>query len=192
MKRKYFVLAVNYAQEDAVAYPEKPLIGYELTDKIIEDKKVSFELFLKNRVDGTDKKILVDSLRQWPDFIANSLAWPLFSERMKNVIQENLKGTEGVYWLPVNINTKKEKVTYYLTCFESKLDVLDMNKSKFVGSMTVLPVFSLKKIIKFEIFQPPSSLWKISPLIYVSEKIRAVLEEKNMRGLKFEDTRIVD
>lgn len=47
--------------------------------------------------------------RIWLDYQPNSMAWPLFSKELKNIIDENLTGNEGVTWISCNVFSEKEK-----------------------------------------------------------------------------------
>lgn len=190
MSNSAFILTREIADFHLVAFPaERSISTFNVADEITDNRKVPFELFVNLVNSKTGEKTEIVYIKEWPDFLPNELAWPLFSERMYKLIQNNLSGFEGVYWLPVTINAVREQKIYYLTCFEKKLDVLNLEESKFVGSIIMYSVISVEKAKNYEIFPPPSAMWKISPLIFVSAKMRRILDSAGLAGLRYEDVR---
>lgn len=122
------------------------------------------------------------------DYLANSLAWPMMSEKMKAVVVGNLKGTECISWISAIINIAGRRVAYNIPRFQNKLDVLDFDKTKYVpGTDHIMkPVFSFEKMKNYSFFTMPSMFWQITPSIYVDKGMKAALKAAALSGLDFE------
>jgi hypothetical protein len=175
---------VKLAQDQIEDFNEINILPYELNLM-----KISFgnQGILKS-------ENLEDIKEIWLDYMPNSLAWPVLSEKIKNIIEIHLTGNEKLNWLLVIINGNGEKRNYFIPHFNKKLDVLDLNVTIFVGDSDQIfePCFDFKKIKNFEIFPLPSAfnLWKITPNIMVSEKIKKEILKEKCTGINFGNVRI--
>lgn len=191
----YYSVNVKDKAEIASAFaPEETKLAYELISDLEDLKELPFELSLV-KLTTTNKGLvksenLTNMEEIWLDYQPNSLAWPLFSEKVKLLVEENLTGQEGVNWIRAKINFKEESRYYYIPRFGKKLDVLNKDKSMFVPGTTLVikPYFSLKKILDLNMFNKPSEFWQITPSIYFSEKIKTVLQQASVIGIKFNKT----
>ena len=128
----------------------------------------------------------------WVDYQPNNLAWPLMSEKMKDIIIENLTGRESILWINARIKTKDESKTYYVPCFKEKLDVLDEQKTVFVpGTKHIIkPVFSLNKVVIYSLFHKPQDFWEITSGLYISESLKKAMQKEQITGVGFEKTSV--
>ncbi|MCP9751329.1 hypothetical protein EGI32_10135 [Ferruginibacter sp. HRS2-29] len=171
------------------AKPAHELIG-ELTDK--NELPFEFNLYLLKEVKGAlvQTKDLKDVKKIWLDYQPNSLAWPLLSEKLMTIIENNLTGNENLEWISADINANNEKKKYYIPKFKKKMDVFDLKKTMFVEDteIAIVPWFSFGKIKNYSIFHLPSSnnLWQITPAIYISETIKKKIQQEKLSGLDFE------
>jgi hypothetical protein len=198
---KYFFLCGKDAPAAASAFAvNKPKIArHELIEQLEGKTTLPFEFELKKLTEKDDGLAISDDLDElkqiWVDYQSNSEAWPLMSERLKTVIENNLTGEEGIDWLTAIINGKGERREYYVLRFTKKLDVLDIEHTMFVpGTDAVIrPCFSLAKICRYSIFHDELSysLWKITPGIYVSEKLKKAIQKEKLTGIAFERTYVV-
>lgn len=201
--KKCFFLSIAENNQTTVAYTrDEPPISYELISKLEGKAKLPFPLILK-KVHSTKKGLVIENdLSQvkylWLDYQPNCLAWPIFSERMKIVIDQNITGSENIDWIEVEIFTDEESRSYYILRFNKELDVLDLDRTTFVPNTNLVlkGVFAAKKIEKFSIFYlpKPNDLWKITSGIYINQKLKDALEQKQLIGLSFEeisDNRVV-
>lgn len=44
----------------------------------------------------------------WEDYQANSLAWPMMSERLKDTIESNVKKSEAIDWIACTLKAGNE------------------------------------------------------------------------------------
>jgi len=131
----------------------------------------------------------------WYDYQPNSLAWPIFSERLKNVIDSQTTGEKPFDWLTVTIrqNSKLSR-QYYLLRFSRHQDVLSLEHSVFAGrnvDFLVKPVFDSKKIEGLTIFSATKNDGQITSGIYVNQQVKDVAKTQSLIGLNFESTRTV-
>ncbi len=175
---------LTWAQESAdtgVAFaPKEGLLAHELVASVQNLNELPF---LLNLYEG-----------RLQDYQANSLTWPLMSEKMKRIVESNLKGPEGISWLSASVATIAGKqVAYNIPRFKSKLDVLSLQETKYIaGTDQILkPVFSRDKIKNYSFFHLPSMFWQITSLIYVDEETKKKLEKAALSGLAFERAAVI-
>jgi hypothetical protein len=146
----------------------------ELRHELEAVSKLPFELTLiklSENQNGLEKsKDLTGISKVWWDYQPNELGWPLFSEKLKNIINSNLQGTELLTWISAIVASKEEKRNYFIPRFEKQLDVLDFDRTIFVSGTDhiIKPYYLYSKIQKYSVFPKPSSngLWKITPDFY--------------------------
>jgi hypothetical protein len=133
----------------------------------------------------------------WFDYQLNTLAWPIFSERMRELIDSHATGAEGIDWISVLIHQGQTEIRpYYLLRFNEKKDVLKLEESTFVDKQPTLiikPVFAQDKISNLSVFTEfvaDENWWQITPSICVSEIIRQQAKKAKFVGLHYEDARV--
>jgi len=195
----YFLFSAKDAPELASAYaPEGTKLAHELVSEFDNANELSFELELvKLSVgkEGLRKSNDLSSLKEiWLDYQPNSLAWPMFSEKLKTTIIKNLTGKEGINWITAKINGNNEQRIYYIPRFEKMLDVLDTQKTMYVkGTGRIIkPHFSLVKVNSYNLFHQPAThnLWKITSELYVSEILKKAIQKEKLTGVAFEKTTV--
>ena len=118
----HFFLSPRNSRSVAVACaPDNPA-AYTLIPKLANKNRIPFDLTLKN-VSFTNKGIIEsDDLsglkHSWFDYQPNSLAWPIMSERLRDIIDSHASGEELHEWLPVTINSENESRTYFTLRFK--------------------------------------------------------------------------
>ena len=131
----------------------------------------------------------------WSDYLANSQAWPLFSMRAKEIIENCLTGNEELSWISASVRGNNEKQTYYIARFAKPLDVLDMDNTTFVPETDsiIKPVFSWPKVKDYSVIYRPSygESWKIPRSLYVSEKIKREMQKEKLSRIIFGKTRVI-
>jgi hypothetical protein len=174
----------------AFAYTDEPTpLAYELIPELQNKIEVPFDFTLK-KVTKSKSGLLVSTdiselKYKWLDYQPNNLAWPLMSEKMKTLIEQNLTGEEGIVWMKVIIKADLERRLYFIPRFKQKLDVLDENKTKFVKNTNhiIFPFFSADKIKKFSIFHTPSDFCEITLDLFIDEKIKDQLMKEKITGV---------
>lgn len=190
---RYFFLADGANAEMAFADTQgKTPVAHELISLLRDETEVPFDLFLKkNRISDNGLEVSDDitGLKYlWLDFQPNNLAWNLMSSRMKEIVDKNLTGEEGIVWMKVNIKSPTEVRTYFIPRFKSILDVLDEERTIYVKgtSHIVKPVFSLAKVKKFNVFFVNGAAWEIPSGLYISEMMKRVIQKEKLTGVTFE------
>lgn len=198
--KEYFLLGCKESRRPiASAFaPRGTKLSQDLIPELEGMDTLPFELTLKKlSVEQTgliESDDLADVKQVWTDYQPNSLAWPLFSKKLKSVIDANLSGYEGMEWISARVNGEGKEMAYFIPRFTNILDVLDETKTIFVSGtgLIVRPVFSLSKIESINVFPKPSSngLWKITPSFYVNNIIKETAMKANLTGLSFEKVRV--
>ncbi|GAA4316377.1 imm11 family protein [Compostibacter hankyongensis] len=197
--KKYYFLGGKHTKVGTVAFASGEIkLNHELISELEDKSIVPFDFVLRKAIEGRDQLIYSEDLSElsvlWQDYQANSLAWPMMSEKMKNIIQVNLKGNEELDWITCTVKANEECKTYYILRFNKMLDVLNIEKTLFInGTDNVLqPCFSLDKLKDYNVFTKPFSynLWKITPAIYISEELKKEMQKALLTGITFEETRV--
>lgn len=193
-KKQFYLLFPKEERELASAFTsEVDKLPHELIEYVGGLDLLPFEFRLK-RISASKNGIsysndLTSLKTVWSDYLPNNLAWPIFSLRVKEIINENLSGNEGLEWIKAKINYNNHKKEYYVPRFKFELDVLDTEKTKFVPgtNQIIKPIYSNSKLKKLSVFHEPSSIWQVGLGFYVSEKIKNSLEQDNLTGMTFEE-----
>ena len=199
MNNYYYLGPTNPPLVASAFAPEGTKLDYQLIPDLIGQSELPFNLQLIKLSFGNTGLIKNSDLSGiheiWLDYQPNSLAWPLMSSKLKSIIELNLTGNEGIDWIFAIVKGNNEVRTYYIPRFGKRLDVLDLQKTKFVPGtdQVMIPFFSLKKISELSVFHQPLSgdLWKITSGIYVNEKIKKQIQKEKLTGMTFEKVRVV-
>jgi hypothetical protein len=202
MDNYYFMCWESSNPEGSIAYaPDDDKMCYELIPELDGKDVLPFSLNMKKAIESRKRLLVTDDLdglkRVWMDYQPNSLAWPLMSSGMKEVVDNNLTGNEKVDWVSCQVKSKREKKTYYVLRFNELLDVLDFENTMFVsGTDSIIkPVFSMAKVKNFNLFMASTEgdgdLWKITPGIYVSEAMKKAIREARLTGIQFSKVKAV-
>jgi hypothetical protein len=191
--RKGVALAFAPAGFGEGVFPDRVL------DPYLHLPQLPFDLFLKYVVFGRGNALPSDELglvrHLWFDFQPNEYAWPLFSERLRALVDRHASGAEGLAWLAVTVRAGAgEARPYFIPHFARPQDVLAPGRSVYVAGTDILvnPFFAQEKIAPLALFCDPSPCWRVSlGGLYVSRAIREDAKRLGLVGLHFEDIRIV-
>lgn len=197
---KYFSIGFKYNRNVASAWTEfKTPIAHLIEDEVITSQELPFTLIIKKIVstkNGIETSDDLSGLKHiWLDYQPNNLAWPLMSEKMKELIAIHLTGNEGIIWIMAKVKQNEIIKNYYIPIFEKKLNVLDEEKTIFAANSNhiVIPVYSLSKIASFSMFHCPREiLWRITTSLYISEVIKSDFQKHKISGLEFNEVPISD
>jgi hypothetical protein len=194
---EYYFLAEKVKPSTAFAYTQGDTpLSHELISDVIGRIELPFELFLKKVTTGKNGLQVSDDLSEikhlWQDYQPNNLAWPLMSEKMKNIISDHLTGNEGLVWIKAIVNGNNESKEYFIPRFSYKLDVIDEQKTMFVSGTNhiVIPVFSYAKIANYSLFFAPQDYWEITSGLYVSDALKNAIQKAKLTGVDFEKTTV--
>ncbi len=196
---KNYLLSWKHKVELASAFlAEDSKSDHELINGLEGKKYFTFHFQLKRIQENKTGLVIDDNLSVlkeiWLDYQPNNLAWPLMSEKLRSIIENQLTGHEGVDWIECKIKKQEEERIYFIPRFNKMLDVLDFEKTSFVADTDhiIKPVFSAEKISAYSIFFKPLShnLWKITPGIYVNENIRKIIKKEKLTGIDFESASV--
>ncbi len=129
----------------------------------------------------------------WQDYPPNAFAWPIFSERFMNIIDNNISGNECIDWIKVNIEHFDVIKPYYILRFNKLHEVLDLEKTTYVNGTDhiIVPTFKSSAFEQYQVAVKPSPyhLWKITSGIYVSDKMRQTIIKEKIKEVEFEKCR---
>ncbi|WP_151088467.1 imm11 family protein [Hymenobacter baengnokdamensis] len=190
-----FFLSPLDSKSVAVACPpvDTPA-SYKLIDQLDGLTTLPFDLVLQDILFEKNRSRRSSELGKlkhlWLDYQPNSLVWPIFSERLKNLLDNQIISEKPFDWLSVTIRqNSKVSRQYYLLRFIKQQDVLNMEQSVFAGrnaDFLVKPVFDVKKIENLTIFGARKDFWQITSGIYVSQKVKDAAKAQGLVGLNFE------
>jgi len=191
--KNYFKLRWEYESVSVRAFTSEVGLSHTMIKQLEGKTSFPYKFELKKIIETEDGLVISDDFSNlaeiWPDYLPNNLAWPLMSERLKNIINDHLSGKEGINWISAYVGYKEEERLYYIPRFNKKLDVLDFEKTKYIPGtdQIVSPCFSLKKIQCYVIFHNDLTheLWKITPFLNVSDDIRKLIKKNGLKGMDF-------
>lgn len=199
MKNIYLIIGKNLGKHSSSAYaPSQTPPSHKIDISKFKNGNVDFELRLVSQSIGKNGLGISDDLSKinvlWSDYLPNSLAWPLMSEKLKLIIDENTVDNDKIEWLKIKIIGNKEKKDYYILKFKEFNDVLDVKNTIYAEkSLDVLePSFSKQKVQDLNILTIPSNFEynKITTLLFVGDKIKKAIKNKEITGIAFEKYRI--
>lgn len=195
----YYSLVGTVRKGNAIAYtPKGTSLEYKLIRELEGLKELPFEFELKNVRLQKGELLISEDLNDleylWTDYQPNNCAWPILSEKFKEVVENNLTGEEGIDWIKAIVKGNGEKRVYYILRFNKILDVLDKEMTLFDrGSDSIIkPYFSLSKIHFLSVFYRPQArdLWKITSSIFVNNNLKRKIQKEKISGVSFEKTRV--
>lgn len=142
---KYFFLSGKIKKDTAFAFTaDEGIISHRLIPELVGKNEFPFPMKLKKMIKEKGRWKTSDDIQSlahlWLDYQPNNLAWNFMSERMTNIIKENLTGKENIYWIKVKIEGINEERYYFIPAFKEKLDVLDEKRTTFVsGTSPAVP-----------------------------------------------------
>lgn len=200
--KNYYCLRWNDGSEVASAfYEDGSQLDHEMIPQLEGKNQMPLDFKLVRVKETRNGLIIDDNLtalkKVWLDYQPNSLAWPLMSEKLKNIIGANLTGNEQIDWITCNIRNGDEVRLYYIIRFNKKMDVYDMKKTVFMDETkedVIKPVFSYSKIKYYSVFPRPSfyDFWKIPTSFYVDEDIKKRIQKEKLTGIKLEKVFVVE
>lgn len=196
---KYFLMGLKHFKNVAIACaPDNVGLAHELIGALRESEVMPFDFTLKALTVKSDGIHYSNDFSRvetiWLDYQPNSLAWPLFSEKLKNLIEKMLTGKEGLKWISCNICCGKETRTYYIPHFIEELDVLNKDKCFYSNNGSLIkPAYSSLKIQDYSIFPKPSmnNLWQITAAICISDIVKKEIVKSKISCINYESILIV-
>lgn len=191
----YFLLyGKNYAPGANAFASNQVSPHYIFAEKLKDAHQLPFDFNLVKltiAASGVSESSDLEGLNNiWLDYQPNNLALPMFSERMQEIIDQNLTGNEEIDWISAKIKGNNEERNYYILRFNKALDVLDYDKTSFIEDTdhVIEPTFELTKIRSYSIFHIPSPdhLCTITRSIYINERLKNQLQKERLTGLNFE------
>ena len=117
------------------------------------------------------------------DIQANDLGWPLYSKKVKDIIDSAIEDKSHYVWHKVSIATPHSVVDYYVPQFLKELDVLDVSHSIYAeGNFVVKACIEPAKAYNRGIFPVPGS----DSRIIISQDICFELSECGVDTTHFE------
>ncbi len=194
MKRFYFM--VSKRKELVLVLNKTDLEDESELFKLIERKnKLPFSCVVKKYVNEIDKSYPTDNFENvkliWADFIGNIDSLPMFSKKMKNVIDNYLTSKNNIHWKEAKVDKfDGENRTYYLPWFNEKMDVLDNEKTTYKEieghKLLFTAYYDYEKVKDLHFFHKPNTFYQLPTAFYVSEELKNEIEKQQLTGVEFE------
>jgi hypothetical protein len=184
----------NKKEYASACAPESTIPEHELISDLESTSELPFALQLVklsvNKSGIVRTEDLTGLSSTWLDYQSNSLEWPFMSIKLKEIVNENLTGDEGIDWVLAKVNGPGGYRNYYIPRFERKLDVLDSENTRYTrnSDSKIRPHFSLGKINQYSIFhlQGSNDQWKITSGLYVNFLLKKAIRKNRLTGMTFE------
>ncbi len=190
---KYYWL--NYYDNDQapVAFaPEGSPLGHDLIRDLNNVEVFPYPLRLYE-VNGVNRLVIGELTDNTVDYLPNSFAFPLMSEKMRSVIETHLYGTECVRWILAPVYGKSVLFNYYIPMFSQKMDTLNHEKTILApySGIVLHPCFDSEKIKHYAMFHGESIFWQITLKIYVNETIRKALKQAHITSIQLNPVKVL-
>mgnify|MGYP001673373634 FL=1 len=115
------------------------------------------------------------------DYIADDLGVPLFSEQVRNIIDELMTGEEEIEWYEVSVVQSINQYLYFAPKFTRTLDILNEDSSLYGVNKSILikAVLSAEKIKKYSIVPivGSSEAFFFPTRIAISDRVKKALKK---------------
>ncbi|MBD3673729.1 MAG: hypothetical protein HUJ26_09420 [Planctomycetaceae bacterium] len=122
------------------------------------------------------------------DYLSSNLGCRLCSGKLKNIFEDGAASTDKLQWLPVEVQSDAESLTYWILHFPDPPDVLDLEKSILAGDFVVKPVFAREKLYDHAVFSYPEAG---ELTFFVSEPVKCTIENASCTGLELSPAPVV-
>ena len=128
------------------------------------------------------------------DYIADDLGVPLFSEQVRNIIDELMTGEEGIEWYEVPVVQSRNQYRYFAPKFTRTLDILNEDSSLYGVNKSILikAVLSTEKVKKYSIVPivGSSEAFFFPTRIAISDRVKKALEKARVSGISFSPIKV--
>ena len=128
------------------------------------------------------------------DYIADDLGVPLFSEQVRNIIDELMTGEEGIEWYEVSVVQSRNQYRYFAPKFTRTLDILNEDSSLYGVNKSILikAVLSAEKIKRYSIVPivGSSEAFFFPTRIAISDRVKKALKKARVSGISFSPIRV--
>lgn len=184
--------------EDSIAHKEPYIYADSSNVKNIEVegiKKGFFNTVVLKRVldfDWPDIEFYYDSrkAKAESDYLGNVVGWPILKKRVLEEFSKNqITGISAFPISLIDVNSEKNIKDYYLVYIHYFIDAFDMEKSQYsynpkYNFYTFVPHkthMNYDVCSRYDIFRADKS----PGTIFVSEKIKAIIEKNSFSGFNF-------
>ena len=128
------------------------------------------------------------------DYIADDLGVPLFSEQVRNIIDELMTGEEGIEWYEVPVVQSRNQYRYFAPKFTRTLDILNEDSSLYGVNKSILikAVLSTEKVKKYSIVPivGSSEAFFFPTRIAISDTVKRALKKARVSGISFSPIKV--
>ena len=128
------------------------------------------------------------------DYIADDLGVPLFSEQVRNIIDELMTGEEGIEWYEVPVVQSRNQYRYFAPKFTRTLDILNEDSSLYGVNKSILikAVLSTEKIKEYSIVPivGSSEAFFFPTRIAISDTVKRALKKARVSGISFSPIKV--
>ncbi len=197
MNKIYFMSCNAYQKIASAVAPEGTPLAYQMIDRLENLDKMPFDFTLRNMVFTKNGFKYNDDFSKykglWGECQICNKPWLLLSDKIRSIIDENLKGGEGIRWISCNVIHEDETRVYYTPFFTKEVDVLDLDKCDYGNrehtmENLIKPVFDFAKASLYSMFSFSrfDNFWKMPSGAYVSEDLKRKIAKAGIKGPCFE------
>ncbi len=173
MSLKYYYLSWEEKEEMTIARAPERTLGYELAKAMVGHDKLPFILESSG------------NLGDLPDYLPNSIAWPMMSTRFVELVTRYIAGRKDISWIEALVKCDENLIRYQIPRFDRKLDILNEAKTIFAkGDFIVKAHLSLSKTEGLHFFSLPDT--PITTRIVISEILKKEVTTSGFTGITFE------
>ena len=127
-------------------------------------------------------------------YIADDLGVPLFSEQVRNIIDELMTGEEGIEWYEVPVVQSRNQYRYFAPKFTRTFDILNEDRSLYGVNKSILikAVLSTEKIKEYSIVPivGSSEAFFFPTRIAISDTVKRALKKARVSGISFSPIKV--
>lgn len=118
----------------------------------------------------------------YADYLSSDLGGRLCSEKLKDLIDQNISDNDDIQWLDVNVIDDQKCKKYYFLHFPKNIPVINKDRTIFAGNMVVKVVLDTQLVSHLSIFTLPD---EVGRTLFVSEKLKKIISKNNITGVSF-------
>ena len=167
-------------------------LAHELIPILDGKKDFNGEFYFKKITVGKNGLLYEESeelASVWQDYTPNEFAWPIVSEKFRNILMDNTSEIDGIDFIKIFVAHFNETKPYYILRFNKLNDVIDVANTLYVKDTNhiIRPCFKEAAFDNIQIATEPRdhNLWKITSGIFISEKLKKALIRNKIESIEF-------
>lgn len=116
------------------------------------------------------------------DYLANSFAFRLCSQRLREVIEQGKGPADSIQWLPAVVKEGNgQTLNYWVLHFPDVPNVINVSQTKMAGPVIIKAVLDARLVARYRVFSFPNQ----SHSLVVSQHVRDLIQQAKCTGVEF-------